>query len=151
MPKRKTDERDRIAFRAQDMMADITARVITKDDSPGLIAKRDLERYYAMLRRALENQSLSEEEARAIAEALDGEEFDYHSFQLFWATVDDAVRRGKIKNAESFAALSVRLRALSACQKLAIVDGVERLKGDTSLKNLQKVGLVREPMDRTEE
>jgi hypothetical protein len=140
---RKADESDRIAFRAQTMMQDILSRQRTAQESAGTVAKRDLERYYAMLRRSLETVVLAEEEAKAVVHALRGEEFNAHSFQLFWAAVDDAVRKRTIPDAESFVGLSAKLRALNFAEKLAIVDAVEKLRGEAAPDKLRAVGLIR--------
>ena len=114
--------------------------------SPALVAKRDLERYYDMLRRAL--PAFSEAEASLIVDACNGWLVEPHSAPLLWAEVDDAIRSDGLatKWGVDGPALVARLRALTPFEALAVCDSVERFWRHPEIptdENLRRVGLVR--------
>ena len=100
--------------------------------SPGSIAARDLERYYALL--AVSLPALSELETMALRDALNGTVLDVSTARLLWAGVDDAIRLDGL--AEKWGidgvALVARLRGLTLAQSLALVDAVERYWAEVS-------------------
>ncbi len=140
------DRIDRIEFRAGPVAGPISDR--TGTISEGLVARRDLERYYALLDHELARVELSEAEASLICDALNGTLMDPHSYRLLWAEVADAVRLDGLdaKWGVDGDALVERLRALSPGAMMAVVDAVERfwLSPNPLGENLRRVGLVRD-------
>lgn len=137
---------NQVMFRASDqLLAEITRR----DDGRGesLVAKRDLDRYYAALSAELRAVSLSEPEALLLCDALNGVLHEPHTVPLLWASIDDAIRLDRMdaKWGVDGADLVARLRALTYTQALAVIDAVERwwLLTDRSAGALQTVGLRR--------
>lgn len=114
--------------------------------SPSEIAKRDLERYYALLRRSL--PTFTEPEASLILDALNGMPTEPHSVALV-TTIVDAIRLNALdqKWGVDGDTLSVRLVRLTPFELLAIADAVERFwNGDHSNRaaGLRHVGLVKD-------
>jgi hypothetical protein len=110
------------------------------------IAKRDLERYYDALRRAL--QAFSEPEASLIVDACKAWLVEPHSAPLLWAEVDDAIRGDglAVKWGVDGSALVARLRALTPFEALAVCDAAERFWRHPEIpteENLRRVALVR--------
>lgn len=108
------------------------------------VARRDLERYYEILRRAL--PAFARNEALAILDATNGTLFDPTTAPLLWADVDDSEGLGEKWGVDT-SALVARLRGLSYAESLALVDACERFwsygqDADTDLA-LQASGLVR--------
>lgn len=91
--------------------------------SPDLVARRDLTRYYEMLRRSLPR--FPRAEALAILDVCNGVLFDPWSAPLIWASVADADGLGEKWRIDQ-AALAERLRGLSYAEALAVVDAAER-------------------------
>lgn len=121
-------------------------------DGRSLVAKRDLERYYATLRAELAGVDLSEAEASAVVDAANGTLFDPPTARLLWAEVDDAVRLNGLdrKWAVDGRALVEKLRSLTASQTLAVADACERFWSAVGAGEevetaslLRRVGLVR--------
>ncbi len=139
------EQSDRITFRGGTLIPEITRRAL--GSSAGLTVKRDLERYYAMLRRGLETISLSEAEARLLCEALRGWIFDIYSYELVWARIDDAIRSDALdrKYKVDGTALVEKVRGLMPGQKLSLLDAIEiALVHQVSPTALREIGLVRE-------
>lgn len=90
------------------------------------VARRDLERYYATLEEAL--PTFSAGEAALLVDALKGSRLEVRTARLLWATIEDAIRMDGLEEKWGVdgAVLVVRLRALSAFEALAVVDGAER-------------------------
>lgn len=116
-----------IQFRAGDtLLLDIQAR----DDGhgTGYTTRRDLERYYYMIRSCTPN--FSQAEAHLLVDALSGIITEPHTAQLLWAVVDDAIRLGRLdeKWGVDGWALVQRLRHdLTPFESLAVSDAVERV------------------------
>ena len=135
-----------VQFRAGDLLRDLRAR----GDSPSLIAKRDLERYYHLLRRSLDEIDFRPGEAAAIAFIVAASQEHHplpaHLIQhTLWVIVHDAIddfrcspasdelfilfhlgssdRRFLVPSAEEAAE---QLRSLSLTHALAVVDAAER-------------------------
>lgn len=115
-----------VQFRAARVERQIGAR-LDAGGSPGLVAARDLERYYAVLDAELARVALSEPEAMAVVDALNGAALDAGSYRLFWASVSDALAEGLAGKWDiDGSALVAILRALSPAQAMAVIDAVER-------------------------
>lgn len=144
----------RVNFRAiPPLDAALTDR--TDGDSEAAIAqtgRRDLERYYAALARALRSVRLTEHEAALVCDASNGTLWEETSASLLWAEIDDAIQLDHLdaKWGVDGPALVERLRALPAFSQLAIADATERYwrlvgAGDTRPMGemMRSVGLVR--------
>lgn len=131
---------------------ELTARGgVERGEGVGVVAKRDLERYYEALRRALADVDLNYEEAYALCDVLNGVILDATTIPLMWAQVADAIRHNNLARKWGIdgESLILRLRSYSYIQLLAIVDAVERwwrLSADTNEQDaaLVSVGLVKE-------
>ena len=140
-----------VQFRAGDALADQLAwRGVQWADnaeaapSAGNVARRDLQRYYHCIAETLKTIALTEAEASLVVDACNGILFEPWSVSLLWATVDDAIRLEGLadKWGVDGPALVERLRGLSYCQTLAVVDAVERYWQAPDGEALRRVGLV---------
>lgn len=100
-------------------------------ESLGLVAKRDLRRYYDLIAAALPDLDLSPAEACLICDALVDVQIADDRWLRLWAEVSDGVRAGDLgaKWGLSDAAverLVERLRLLPPSGRAAICDAVER-------------------------
>lgn len=127
----------------------LTVRRCWEHPSRGAVAARDLERYYTVLRRELRAARLSEGEAGALCEVLQGALLDAGSAWVLPVEIEDTLPDGLAARWEiDGPALVARLRAMLGSGLLAIVDAVERwwaLPDDerTPLPaSLRRVGLV---------
>ncbi len=134
-----------IQFRPGPLAGELAART---HDGASEIARRDLARYYALLRNELRRVELTESEALAIAEAC--REWIASGDITPWsmpAQVDQALHESDLADRYAIdgAQLVRKLWLLSHCQRMAIVDAVERYwlsNGDPAIRLLD-VGLVR--------
>lgn len=119
------------------------------------VAKRDLERYYQVVRDS--TPRFKEHEARAIVEALNGQEIDARTYRYAWAAVETELRaRLAARWHVEAGPLVERLRNLSPGATMALVDAVERVwvavqkyPKERVSKILVEVGLV-EPAEDVE-
>jgi hypothetical protein len=87
--------------------------------APSAVAKRDLQRYYALVASALRNFPVKPEEAEAICAACKDWDFgDISNAQLLYAQVK---RMGNAKKG-----LIDRLRTATLLQSVALIDAAER-------------------------
>lgn len=119
MPLRKTDQ---IVFRASDLADPIACRTSSRL-SAGLVAKRDLDRYYETLKRSL--PLFPRNDALALLDALRGTLWESWNVTLLWADIADAEGLGAKWQIDQDA-LVARLRGLSYAECLATVDAAER-------------------------
>lgn len=137
-----------IQFRDRRVEAQLADRT-GADLSPGLVAARDLARYYAALGRELAAVELSEAEALLVCDALNGTWLDEGSVHLLWAEVDEAVQGDNLHIKWQIGdelALVRRLRGLTYTQSLAVWDAVERFwrtPDRDARETIRAVGLVR--------
>ncbi len=124
----------------------------TNGQAIGSIARRDLERYYALLKAELATVDLTEAEASLIVDARNGILHEPWSMQLFWAGISDAIELEGLdrKWHVDGPALIAKLRGLSYAQTVAIVDAAEQVWNQISknekrdLRDIVKtVGLTR--------
>ncbi len=143
-------------------LGDLANEVVARGKNASQVAKRDLDRYYSLMRRVLPR--FNEEEAGFILEAIarmrsvehtprqDARQpaaldlvSEYRNF--LWATIrmaDDTFGLSEKYNVE-LDKLESRLRELHPCQQMAVLDAVERalrLKERDARKAAAKVGLV---------
>lgn len=90
----------------------LDAELAARGDSMNEIALRDLRRYYAALATALEEAQLTEPE--------------WNFLRYLWAELNDADEALAEKWGVNRGALALRIRALPAFTRLAIVDAVDR-------------------------
>mgnify|MGYP005836664335 CR=1 FL=1 len=138
-----------VQFRAGDLLPEIEARAGRL--SIGLTARRDLERYYALLDAELARLELSEAEAGLVMDALNGTLFEPHGLGQLWAEVAVAIHYGDLgtKHGVDTAALIDKLRSLTPGQAAAMVDAAARFwqSPNPTGEALRRVGLVREPAE----
>lgn len=120
-------EYPQVSFRIAELTAPIQERT-NSYNSLGSIAKRDLERYYALLSAELRTVDLSEAEAMLICDAQNGILMESHSMRLLWAGIDDAIALDRLdqKWHVDGGPLVAKLRTLSPAQTYAICDAAER-------------------------
>lgn len=137
-----------IQFRPGPLAQEVDAR----GDNPNETARRDLERYYDLLRHELRSVVLTEPEALVVCDALNGARMDVAAARLVWAAVDDAIQHDSlgVKWAVDGTELVTKLRGLTTAQALALVDAVERWWGLSSpeTQGLRDVGLIMEQQKR---
>ncbi len=135
-----------VCFRAA---GGLDGQLAARGEVLGSVARRDLERAYAVLRAELDRLDLSEAEASLVCDACNGTLFDATNLRLLWAEVADAIRLDHLdaKWGVDGHALVERLRSLSPAQTWALVDAVERYwraPEQPIREGLARVGLLRE-------
>lgn len=120
-------------------------------EGSGVIARRDLGRYYALLARELgKGMTLfTHNEACLIADVCGSVTWEPAAIPLMWAEIQDAiVNNGLAVRWDVNGALLVqKLQRLSTIQKYALIDAVERFwlldESDDTERQLRTVGLIR--------
>lgn len=154
---------EHIRFRPGRMITRLEARE-TPGLSLGLVARRDLGRYYLALDLATVTElrgRFSAEELCLVMDACNSPGWDDASWQTLWAEVADAIRLAREGPGETYGdrwglsrdeedALVRKLQGLSWAGKLAIADAVERFwrepeRGTDEL--LVELGLVESDRD----
>lgn len=115
-----------VIFRSAEIERELDTRAGSAERNS--TARRDLERYYAVLRAELAAARLTLPEASLIMDALNGTRMDHVSYRLLWAEIVEAMEDADLagKWGVSAEALTERLRALTPAQSMAIVDAIER-------------------------
>ncbi len=116
----------KLQFRLDDQDSGEIERRKMRDTVESDIARRDLRRYYTLLRVSL--PTFTEEEALLLCEAMK-EPFTLHpsDVRLLWAEVSNAYRLGRLKHRKvDVPALVDRLRDLTAFECMAIYDAIEQ-------------------------
>lgn len=119
------------------------------------IAKRDLERYYYLLKLTQAKLSFTMGEAMLLCDVMNGTINQPYSVSLIWASVSDALKEGYAEKWEvDGPALVKKLRALSPFECMAVADAVEQAWNDETYRvanmeeRVRKVGLVKEDHGR---
>lgn len=129
-----------VVFRGIEIEADLNQR----GDALGLVAKRDLERYYTLLRDEFATLRLTEAEASLLCDVCNGTIWEPHTMRLLWAQIADAEPELFEKWGVDQAPFISRLRQLTPGQTFAIVDAIERFwRAPNEPDRLRAVGLVR--------
>lgn len=117
-----------IVFRDVEMERTQLQPRATEDNSAGLVAKRDLGRYYDVLARELKlaAATLTRGEKLALCDLSNGTLWDSTSIGFLWAEVADTSPAQLAQWKINQAALVEKLRALTPTQTLALVDALER-------------------------
>jgi hypothetical protein len=125
MEKKNPNSYPRVMFRLNKELKPFLTERTQEKQSLEQVVRRDLERYYEMLRRSLPTFSMSE--ARLICNALNGNIIRPESVHLIWAEVSDTLEEGIIdEDGVDGPALVKRLRALTPFECMAVADAVER-------------------------
>lgn len=114
------------------------------------MVKRDLGRYYRVLRDSLLRLDLDRDEAFLIVEALKGARFDEGSYRYVWAEVDQQIRTSGADERWGVRGerLVEKLRNLDPGTAMTLVDAVERFWSSRAPRTqalLIDTGLLREP------
>lgn len=137
-----------LTFRAGELEPALLARADNEDQRVvSEIARRDLTRYYQLLRMTL--PTFAEGEASLLCDVLNGTRLDEHTMTLLWAEISDALADGLAEKWEvDGPALVARLRALTPAEAYAVVDACERFwrgpyrQDGPMIDQLRAVGLV---------
>ena len=142
-------EYPQIAFRIVDKsMHEAITRRASAWNSSNQVARRDLERFYLLLRR--NTPTFSEGEAHFLLDIFNGTIFEpvEASLRLLWASVEDAEERYAEKWNVNRDELRQRLKAVSDLEAMALIDAIERFwagqQSDGVAPTPQSVGLVAE-------
>lgn len=115
-------------------------------ESVGLVAQRDLARYYALLARELAGLHLSEPEASLIVDALNGAYLDEHTLHLVRASIADALHADRLADKWDVdgKAFLGKLATWTPAQCFALADAAEYYwrAGGEHAERLWSVGLV---------
>lgn len=122
---------------------ELEARDYQHDSQANELARRDLERFYDLLRRTLQTVDLTASEASAICDANNGTFWDRFSYKMIWANVADSAGLGEKWGVDQ-AALVKKMMAWDHSQCLAVIDAVERFWVDCQNSTVHSVGLARE-------
>jgi len=108
--------------------------------------RRDRNRYYVLLEHELARLALSEAEACAVVDAMNGTVFDATSYRHLVMSMEDACRLDGLDEKWGFDgdALVARLEALTPGQCWALVDAVERFWARTRTSSAPREKLLRE-------
>lgn len=116
------------------MEDDLNNRTGGEAGSRHAVAKRDLERYYELLRRELRTVSLSREEVMLLLDVSNGTLWQPFSIPLLWAEVEDSLEDGLAEKwGVDGPALVERLKAFTPGQAFAVVDALERVRAGNDL------------------
>ncbi|MBS4000761.1 MAG: hypothetical protein KGZ71_09805 [Desulfobulbaceae bacterium] len=130
---------------------ELTERVDVGNDSSHKVARRDLKRYYNLLKYALREANFTEDEAMLICDACNGVLFDDFTIRLMHASVADAIvyegldKKWGVDGGEVVA----KLINLSIGALYAVADAVERwwlinhTDNTNNTEKLKSVGLIR--------
>lgn len=119
-----------VNFRVSDgMLEHLNVRLQSQQETRHAVAKRDLDRYYALLRQELRTVLLSRDEVSLLLDLPqhNGSLWTASTPPLLFEVMEDALRYGRAaaRNLQG-AELVERLKALSAAQNCALVDALER-------------------------
>lgn len=117
-------------------------------DSPGLVARRDLELFYALQAEALQQIQLSEAEAMLLCDILNGSLINLQTAQWLDLELADALPDGyAAKWGVDGAAMLATVRSWTTCQRVAVVEAVRCwwIAEERDAQLLRQLGLVRGP------
>jgi len=135
-----------IVFRAGgDLLKSIQNRIDNEFSSEHQVAKRDLERYYALITYSLKEVELSEQEAMFIISSTNGTMFEPFTIRLIWANLEDSILLDKLHLNFDIDATKLieKIKNASTGYQFALCDAIERwwkIEGD--IDNTEKLKLV---------
>lgn len=155
MDKKTPNDYPQVKFRTgKDLEAELSSRSDEQSDSAySRIAKRDLDRYYALLRLSLPR--FSEEEALILVNALNGAKYEpemahrlYVDVQEYLEESNEGYHSEPVSN--DVRTLVLRVKAMSHLECMAIIDAAERFwqgayhkKPEEVRQHLLETGLVK--------
>lgn len=140
-----------VSFRPDtELLDNLSNRINNELTTVHQVANRDMARYYNILKYALREVALTEQEAMLVCDALNGVFFDDFSIRLMRASVEDAIIHDRLdeKWGVDGEALIVKLRSYSIGALYSVADAVEQWwsMSNPELSNyekLLKVGLLK--------
>lgn len=110
------------------MQPELGKEISERGDNRTLVIHRDLERLYTLYRYALQDISLSLQEAWFIVDILNGTPMDAETANMLWAEAEDACFLNHLDQKWGIdgKALVEKLKKLSRTHCLALVDAAER-------------------------
>lgn len=154
-PEEKLDTKyPRVNFRLGAQLEQELSQRSSRGESLDSIAKRDLDRYYDMLKRSLPAFSVGE--AMLLCDVLNGTINQPYSVFLLWASVSDGVDEGRAEYWKQYhpeldgAKLIAKLKGLTPFECMAVADAIERAWNSETYQvanmeeKVRQVGLVRE-------
>ena len=142
--KKQPRDYTKIQFRVvkQEMKARLEERKQNTDPSIHQVARRDLQRYNALVDAV--RPTFAENEAWLLLDILNGTKFEpiEMSLGLLWASLDDAEGFYYEKHGVEKEAFVSRLRDLTEAEALATIDAIERFWNDSDRATPQSVGLA---------
>lgn len=138
-PKQELEERRNapVSLRLGNLAADVYRRKAVFETVPSVI-RRDLERYYLACEASLRKLAFDYPEARLLVDMLTYTTLKGEAARFIWAELDERVRAAKppLNEQEKVVAefLINRLRGISVCDALAIIDAIEIFR-DTVANN----------------
>ncbi|MBE2190109.1 MAG: hypothetical protein IAE98_11640 [Candidatus Kapabacteria bacterium] len=135
----------------EDTWKEIKVRVGNDEEPVHQTARRDMERYYKMLKYTIREAEFTQDEAFLICHALKGTLFDDLTIRLMYASVEDAIKHEGLDKEYDVdgAELVVKLKHLSVGALYAVADAVERwwlinhTDNTNNAEKLKSVGLIR--------
>ena len=110
------------------MQPELGKEISERGDNRTLVIHRDLERLYTLYHYALQDISLSLQEAWFVVDILNGTPMDAETANMLWAEAEDACNLDGLDKKWSIdgKALVEKLKKLSRTQSLALIDAAER-------------------------
>lgn len=109
---------------------EIEKQLKERSDELSSVISKDLDRFYALLKRSLKQVSvnISANEAVLIVDSLNGSLFDANSAPLLWGNIEDSIQLdGLDKKWEvDGPALVEKVKSWSEMQCMAVIDAAER-------------------------
>lgn len=136
-----------VNFRITDgMETDLESRVTSMSGTRHAVAKRDLERYYEMLRCELRGMIFSPDEVKLMLDVGKGTFWQPFSIPFLWDEIEDSLLDGTAEkwNVDGPGFVK-RLKSLTPTQACAVVDALERwwIMGKDFETGARAVGLLR--------
>jgi hypothetical protein len=126
-----------VSFRSSELTCELEQR----GEQLGIIAKRDLDRYYLLIADALRRVKLSQPEACLICDALNGtlNDFRLNPTHSMLFSIQDAIELEELdqKWSADKEQLLNKLSSLSTLEAAAILDAVERFWHNPEIRQLE--------------
>lgn len=145
-----------VQFRATGLLANEVEQRSEVGKPVSEVGRRDLERYYYLLKLTLAKLSFTTGEAMLLCDVMNGSIVEPYSASLLWASVSDGVDEGRTEYWKQYhpeldgAKLIAKLKRLTPFECMAVADAVERAWNSETYQvanmeeKVRQVGLVRE-------